>query len=110
MHPSPSPGLHRIGNHVDHRTLTINLHEREEFERRLEAHHYLGRRALHGPSLHYVAELVGPYVALLDFGVAALHTKARDGWIGWSPRQRARRLGLVATNSRFLVSPEREMV
>ena len=22
MHPSPSPGLHRIGNHVDHRTLT----------------------------------------------------------------------------------------
>jgi len=88
----------------------IDLHEREEFDRRLEAHHYLGRRALHGPSLHYVAELVGPYVALLDFGVAALHTKARDGWIGWSPRQRARRLGLVATNSRFLVSPEREMV
>ena len=88
----------------------IDLHEREEFDRRLAAHHYLGRCAIHGPSLHSVAELVGQYVALLDFGVAALHTKARDSWIGWSPRQRARRLGLVANNSRFLVSPEREMV
>jgi hypothetical protein len=57
-----------------------------------------------------VAELVGQHVDLLAFGVAALHTKARVGWIGWSPRQRARRLGLVANNTRFLVSPEREMV
>ena len=86
----------------------IDPHEREEFDRRLEAHHYLGRCALQGPSLHYVVELVGQYVALLAFGVAALHTKARDRWIGWSPRQRAGRLGLVANNFRFLVLPERE--
>ena len=86
----------------------IDPHEREEFDRRLEADHYLGRCALYGPSLRYVAELDGQYVALIAFGVAALHLKARDRWIGWSPRQRARRLGLVANNSRFLVLPERE--
>ena len=78
----------------------IDPHEREEFDRRLEADHYLGRCALYGPSLRYVAELDGQYVAL--------YLKARDRWIGWSPRQRARRLGLVANNSRFLVLPERE--
>ena len=86
----------------------IDPHEREEFDRWLEADHYLGRCALYGPSLRYVAELDGQYVALIAFGVAALHLKARDRWIGWSPRQRARRLGLVANNSRFLVLPERE--
>ena len=53
-------------------------------------------------------KLDGQYVALIAFGVAALHLKARDRWIGWSPRQRARRLGLVVNNSRFLVLPERE--
>ena len=78
----------------------IELHEREEFDRRLEADHYLGRCALYGPSVRYVAELDGQYVAL--------YLKARDRWFGWSPRQRARRLGLVANNSRFLVLPERE--
>ena len=28
MHPSPSPGLHRIGNHGVHRTLTLGYRER----------------------------------------------------------------------------------
>ena len=58
----------------------IELHEREEFDRRLEADHYLGRCALYGPSVRYVAELDGQYVAL--------YLKARDRWIGW-PRAKA---------------------
>src|SRR5208282_1791761 len=33
---------------------------------------------------------------------------ARERWIGWSARQRARRLGLVVSNSRYLVLPERQ--
>lgn len=37
-----------------------------------------------------------------------MHVKARERWIGWSPRQRARRLGLLVNNSRFLVLPERQ--
>src|SRR5438094_9922646 len=38
----------------------------------------------------------------------ALHTKARELKIRWTPRQRARRLALVVNNSRFLVLPERQ--
>ncbi|MGH7733673.1 MAG: ISAs1 family transposase, partial [Gemmatimonadales bacterium] len=64
--------------------------------------------ALAGQALRYVAEIDGQWVALLAFSAAALHVKAREKWIGWSLRQRARRLGLLVNNSRFLVLPERQ--
>ena len=82
--------------------------ERPEFDRRLEAEHYLASSALVGETLRYVAELDGQWVALLTFSAPALHLKARERWIGWTPRQRARRLGLVVNHSRFLVLPERQ--
>jgi hypothetical protein len=44
----------------------------------------------------------------MTFSAPALHLKARERWIGWSPRQRARRLALVVNNSRFLVLAERQ--
>jgi hypothetical protein len=81
--------------------------ERPEFDRCLEAEHYLASSALVGETLRYVAELDGQWLALLTFSAPALHLKARERWIGWTPRQRARRLGLVVNNSRFLVRPER---
>jgi hypothetical protein len=58
--------------------------------------------------LRYVAKVEGQWVALLTFSAPALQLKARERWIGWSPRQRARRLGLVVNNSRFLVLPQRQ--
>jgi hypothetical protein len=58
--------------------------------------------------LRYVATVHGRWVALLAFSGAPPHLKAREQWIGWSPRQRARRLGLVVNNSRFLLLVERE--
>jgi hypothetical protein len=61
-----------------------------------------------GRTLRYVAELDGEWVALICFSAAALHLKAREKWIGWTPRQRSRRLGFVVNNSRYLVLPERE--
>jgi hypothetical protein len=82
--------------------------EREGFDRLLEERHYLASARLAGQSLRYVAELDGQWVALLTFSAAALHLKAREAWLGWTPRQRARRLGLVVNNSRFLVLPERQ--
>ena len=106
MHAANSPTEAELLKRV--RVRLIEPHEREEFDRRLEADHYLHQPALYGPVLRYVAELDGQWVALLAFGVAAFHLKARDRWIGWSPRQRARRLGFVANNSRFLVLPDRE--
>ena len=82
--------------------------EREGFDELLEQEHYLGSARVGGQSLRYVAEVDGQWVALLTFSGAAPHTKAREHKIGWTPRQRARRLGWVVNNSRFLVLPERQ--
>ncbi len=91
--------------------ITVRLlreEERGEFDYRLEHQHYLASAQLSGQTLRYVAELGGQWVALVGFGAAALHLKGREQWIGWSPRQRARRLAFVVNNSRFLVLPERQ--
>ena len=85
----------------------LHEHERPEFDRLLEEKHYLHTSTLTGESLRYVAELDGQWVALLAFSAASLHLKAREKWIRWSPRQRARRLGLIVNNSRFLVLLDR---
>jgi hypothetical protein len=82
--------------------------ERERFDVLLEERHYLHSARVGGQSLRYVAEVEGQWVALLVFSGAAPHTKAREAKIGWTPRQRARRLGWVVNNSRFLVLPERQ--
>jgi hypothetical protein len=79
-----------------------------QFNFYLEREHYLESSRFAGQSLRYVAEVDGQWVALLTFSAPALHLKGRERWIGWSPRQRARRLGLVVNNSRFLVLPERQ--
>jgi hypothetical protein len=78
------------------------------FNYHLQEDHYLQSSQLAGQCLRYVAEVDGRWVALLTFSAPALHLKARESWIGWSPRQRARRLGLIVNNSRFLVLPERQ--
>jgi hypothetical protein len=91
--------------------LTVRLlreEEQSEFDWRLEEQHYLRSSRFAGQSVRYVAELDGQWVALIAFSAAALHLKARERWIGWSARQRARRLGLIVNNSRFLVLPERQ--
>ena len=93
------------------RRVTVRLitpEERERFDRFLEENHYLHSARLGGQALRYVAELDGQWVALLSFSAAALYIKSRDKWIRWSRRQRARRLGLVVNNSRFLVLPDRQ--
>lgn len=81
--------------------------ERPPFDRLLTEQHYLHDPTLTGQSVRYVAELDGQWVALITFSAAALHLKAREQWIGWSPRQRARRLPFVVNNSRYLVLAER---
>lgn len=91
--------------------VTVRLLAEDEvgqFNYYLQEDHYLENSRLAGQSLRYVAEVQGRWVALLTFSAPALHLKARERWIGWSPRQRARRLGLVVNNSRFLVLPQRQ--
>jgi len=82
--------------------------ERARFDLLLEQKHYLCSAKMVGRTLRYVAELDGDWVALACFSAAALHLKGREKWIGWSARQRARRLGFVVNNSRYLVLLERE--
>ena len=91
--------------------ITVRLllpQERERFDRLIEQEHYLHSARLGGQSLRYVAELDGEWVALISFSAPALNLKARERWIGWTPRQRARRLSFVLNNSRFLVLAERQ--
>ena len=82
--------------------------ERERFDQLLETRHYLKSSRIGGRHLRYVAEVGGQWVAMLSFSGAAPKLKGREKWIGWSPRQQARRLGLVCNNSRFLLLLERE--
>jgi len=93
------------------RQVTVRLitpEERDRFDQLLEQRHYLQSARLGGPSLRYVAEVDAQWVALIAFSGASPHTKAREQKIRWTPRQRARRLGFVVNNSRFLVLPERQ--
>jgi hypothetical protein len=101
QHPPESDYLHRVTVRL------ITAEERDRYDALLEQQHYLHSARLGGPSLRYVAEVQGEWVALITFSGAAPHTKAREQKIRWTPRQRARRLGFVVNNSRFLVLPER---
>lgn len=106
MVPAPRPNETELLQRVTVRLL--HEHERSQFDQLLTEKHYLHDWVLTGQSLRYVAELEGQWVALIAFSAASLHLKAREQWLGWSPRQRARRLALVVNNSRFLVLPERQ--
>jgi len=82
--------------------------EKARFDQLLEERHYLHNAVLAGQNLRYVAELDGHWLALITFSAAALHLKGRERWIGWTPRQRSRRLLFVVNNSRYLLLPERQ--
>lgn len=91
--------------------VTVRLLREDELERfnfYLQQEHYLESSRLAGQSLRYVAEINGQWVALVTFSAPSLHLKPRERWIGWSPRQRPRRLGFIVNNSRFLILPERQ--
>ena len=65
--------------------------------------HYLKSAQLVGEQLRYVAEYKGQWVALIAWSAGAFKLKDREAWIGWTDRQKKRRLPLVANNSRFLI-------
>lgn len=79
--------------------------ERGNWDALMAEHHYLGFKSLVGPSMRYVAEVHGRWVALLGWAAAALKCTARDAWIGWPQAIQWQRLHLIANNSRFLILP-----
>ncbi len=83
----------------------IETNEREEWDRLMATHHYLGFRHLVGESIRYLAILDGQWVALLAWCSAAYKCGSRDAWIGWNEQQRHQRLKFITNNSRFLILP-----
>ena len=81
----------------------IDKSERERFDQLIITEHYLHNADLVGAQLRYVAEFQGKWVALQAWSAGSFNLKDRERWIGWSPKQKERRLRLVANNSRFLI-------
>lgn len=87
------------------KSLTVRVLEPEEYQRAgelLDREHYLGDVPA-GRQLLQAVEYNGQWVALLDWGPATWKLADREEWIGWTPQQKAQRLGLVVLNRRFLI-------
>jgi hypothetical protein len=81
----------------------IEPEEQQEFDRLLVEGHYLHKALFVGQQLRYVAEYQAQWVALMVWSAGAYKLKLREQWIGWSDRQKRRRLPLVVNNSRFFI-------
>ena len=81
----------------------MEVQERQRFDQLLIEGHYLHSAEFVGEQLRYVAEYEGQWVALLVWSAGAYKLKLREQWIGWSDRQKRRRLPLVVNNSRFFI-------
>lgn len=77
---------------------------RRQLEAALHQYHYLGYRSRVGQNLQYwVCDRQGRPLGCVVFGAPAWQCAVRDHWIGWDAPQRARQLGGVVNNTRFLV-------
>jgi hypothetical protein len=81
----------------------ITPEERQRFDEQMVRGHYLHNAQIVGEQLRYVAEYRGQWVALMIWSAGAYKLKLREQWIGWSERQKKRRLALVVNNSRFFI-------
>jgi len=81
----------------------IKPEERERFDKLIIEGHYLHSADFVGEQLRYVGEYQGEWVSLQVWNAAAYRLKLREEWIGWSDRQKKRRLPLVVNNSRFFI-------
>ena len=91
--------------------LSVRPLKDEEYSRAselLEQEHYLDD-CPQGRQLLQVVEYKGHWVALLDWGPACWKLADREQYIGWTPQQRAERLGLIVQNRRFLVLGKERM-
>lgn len=76
------------------------------FRQFLQRYHYLGYRTPVGANLRYFVQAGnGRILACLQWSSPAWTMAARDRWIGWNSRQRARNLQYIVNNSRFLILP-----
>jgi hypothetical protein len=79
--------------------------EKAEWISLMKKYHYLGFTRLIGEAMYYIAAINGTWVALIGWASPALHCKARERWVGWTPQLKSQRLHLIANNQRFLILP-----
>jgi len=81
--------------------------DKERWDQLVVERHYLKNAVLVGEQLRYVAEYQGRWLALLGWSAPALHLKAREAWIEWSPEQLRQRRHFLCQNSRFVLLADR---
>ncbi len=81
--------------------------DKERWDQLVVERHYLKNARLVGEQLRYAVEYQGQWLALLGWSAPALHLKAREAWIEWSPEQLRRRRHLLCQNSRFVLLADR---
>jgi hypothetical protein len=100
--PVVSPEQQQVLDGVKVRLIT-DRDERLQLDAVLVSGHYLHNVKIVGEQLRYAAEYQGQWVALMIWSAGAYKLKLREEWIGWSARQKKRRLCLVVNNSRFFI-------
>jgi hypothetical protein len=101
---SPVVGKLRDLGRLELHEVSADPERRALFETLLAREHYLGYRSAVGENLKYLlCTGEGRPLSAWLFGAAAWRCQARDQWIGWSERQRAKGLGLLTNNTRFLI-------
>ena len=106
------PGRALLGSVRDIEPLDVELvrepAQRLLFRELVGRHHYLGHTVPFGAHLRYLVFASRPQravVGCLQFSSPAWRMAARDRWVGWDDRARARNLQHVVNNSRFLLLP-----
>ena len=87
--------------------LLTEAEDKQRWDELVVERHYLKSASLVGEQLRYVAEYQSQWLALLGWSAPALHLKAREAWIGWSPGQLRQRRHFLAQNSRFVLLVDR---
>ncbi len=75
------------------------------FNSLVNQYHYLGYCRPVGEHLKYIVYAGKNPIACLTWGSAPRHIKARDRFIGWSPKVRMKNLSHIACNTRFVILP-----
>lgn len=83
--------------------LVCSKHLSAQWNTLVSEHHDLGYRPLAGAQLRYLIRSEHGYVAALGFRSAALRSKARDRWIGWSEPARQAYIDRVVCHARFAI-------
>ncbi len=86
-------------------TMVCNTGDQALWNYLVDQYHYLGKPAIVGASLKYIARIDGRPVACLGWGSAAWNVACRDKYIGWDSITREANLHKIVNNARFLILP-----